>query len=384
VTIELVTGSPGAGKTTFAVATRIAVEAKRQIELDQDTCVKLGVDIGTKVMRRLVVAGIRGLTVEHERLPHILTRDATSPADVERWNSMLMEPDEKTGKPLASDTPQHQRLPGDPAVDVPCLMQNWWLWCKPGDLIVIDEAQFVMPRGVMGKKPPYWLQAFEIHRHYGVDFLLITQHPQLIDTTVRALVGMHRHVRSVMGSAVCMVYTWDHASNPERYNMANKGQFIRRKKHYKLFHSSAAHVKPPTSGRWGLIAAPMLLAAGLGGLAWKVSAFGGDKPMTPKAAAVSAPAASAPRPAPRSDGSALAGFMDAPKLSGCYAVRDVCQCFDEVGRVVRIAKSACEVSSRSYDGLVRWEPRKPVDESTLPKSPPPPGLASVAEAAAKH
>jgi hypothetical protein len=67
----------------------------------------------------------------------------------------------------------------------------------------------------------------EIHRHYGIDFLFITQHPQLLDTTIRALVGMHRHVRSVMGSPLCMVYVWDHASNPERFTQANKEKFIR-------------------------------------------------------------------------------------------------------------------------------------------------------------
>ncbi len=132
--------------------------------------------------------------------------------------------------------------------EAPACMQNGWLWCKPGDLIMIDEAQFVMPRGTLGRKPPYWLQAMEIHRHYGVDFLIVTQHPQLIDTTVRALVGLHRHVRSVMGSQLCMVYTWDHASNPERFSNATKSQFIRRKAHYKLFHSAATHIKPPQLG----------------------------------------------------------------------------------------------------------------------------------------
>ncbi len=115
-----------------------------------------------------------------------------------------------------ADTPKHQRLPGTPPQEVECLVQNWWLWCKPGDLIAVDEAQFLAPRGAMGRKPPYWIQALEIHRHYGVDFIIITQHPQLIDTTIRNLVGLHRHVRSVLGSPVCMVYVWDHASNPER------------------------------------------------------------------------------------------------------------------------------------------------------------------------
>ncbi|QAZ38212.1 hypothetical protein C1M51_01570 [Methylibium sp. Pch-M] len=140
---------------------------------------------------------------------------------------------------------------------------------------MIDEAQFVMPRGTLGRKPPYWLQAMEIHRHDGVDFLIITQHPRLIDTTVRALVGPHRHVRSVMGSPVCMVYAWEHASNPERFTNATKSQFIRRKSHYKLFHSAAAHVKPPTAGRSVVLIVPLLLAV-LGYKAWAF--YDGNKP----------------------------------------------------------------------------------------------------------
>lgn len=382
--IELITGSPGAGKTTFAVATRLAAEAKREIALDADSCVKLGKELGHKVTRRIVVAGIRGLVIEHERLPHMLTKDATSPAEVERWNAMQVETDPTTGKPLQSDTPVHQRLPDQPPVDCPALMQNWWLWCLPGDLIVIDEAQFVMPRATLGRKPPYWLQAMEIHRHYGVDFLIITQHPQLIDTTVRALVGLHRHVRSVMGSAVCMVYTWDHASNPERYHMANKGQFVRRAKHYKLFHSSIAHVKPPSAGRWGLIAAPMLLALGLGGLAWKVSAFGGDKPAKP-AASTTAPGAPASAPV-RLAGAYQrpAGFVDVPKLSGCYSVGERCECIDEVGARVRIEASMCKLSSSGYDGLVKWEPRKAQELPPTPVAPPQPAPTSPLPAISSH
>jgi zona occludens toxin (predicted ATPase) len=368
VTIELITGTPGAGKTTYAVATRLAVECKRQITLDTDTCLKLGLEVGSVVTRRIIVAGIRGLNLEHERIPHLLTKDSTPNKEVETWNAMKAD---------ASDEPVHGRLPDQPPVDVPAIMQNWWLWCKPGDMIVIDEAQFVMPRGSLGRKPPYWLQAMEIHRHYGVDFLIITQHPQLIDTTVRALVGLHRHIRSVMGSNVCMVYTWDHASNPERYSMASKASFVRKKKHFRLFHSSVAHVKPPSAGRWGLIVAPILLLVGLGGLAFKVNSFGGDKAPSDKAA-VSAPgaAASASAPGPKAQARPV-GFMDVPKLSGCFNTGDKCQCFDVDGRIVRIAASMCALSSRGFDGLVQWEPRKLIDDAQLPKLPPPPGMSAM-------
>jgi zona occludens toxin len=353
--IELITGTPGAGKTTYAVAARVAKEVGREIALEDETCIALGLEPGTKVKRRVVVAGIKGLVIEHERLPHLLTKDPSSPVEVAEWNRMQEVFDAATGKKLESDEPVHQRLSNEHPKDVPAIMQNWWLWCRPGDLIVIDEAQFVMPRGSLGRKPPYWLQAMEIHRHYGVDFLLITQHPQLIDTTVRALVGMHRHVRSVMGSPVCMVYSWDHASNPERYNMATKATFVRRLSHYALFRSAAAHVKAPSSGRWGLIAAPLLLAIGGVVMASKLSS-GGDGSTAVRGAA-SAPQAArmGKRPA-----SAPGMVLSAPPsgVRGCYAYRDKCQCIGELGQLVRVPVTVCEVSSRGFDGLVKWAPNQ--------------------------
>lgn len=65
------------------------------------------------------------MKLDHERLPHLLTRDATPVAEVLRWNAMIQEPDPATGKPIDTETPVHQRLPGDPGIDVPACMQNW-------------------------------------------------------------------------------------------------------------------------------------------------------------------------------------------------------------------------------------------------------------------
>lgn len=357
--IELITGAPGAGKTTYAVAKRLAVEAGKKIKTED----------GAEVERRLVCAGFRGLVVPHERLPHKLTGETTSTADVAKWNAL---------KPDLEDAPVHERLPGEPAQDVPAIVENWWLWCKPGDLIAIDEAQFVAPRGTMGRKPPLWIQKLEVHRHYGVDFLIVTQHPQLIDTTIRALVGLHRHVRAVMGSPVCMVYVWDYASNPERYTMANKTQFVRRRKHYALFHSSVAHVKPPSSGRWAVVVVPLLALVGFGGLAAKITGMvdkpkveakaGGPAPPRPRAPAhaLVAPPAASTRPA---------GFVDVPKLQGCWAQGERCECIGVDGRPVPVVLSMCRTSASSFGGLVQWEPRKFPDVEKLPESAPSSGAA---------
>jgi hypothetical protein len=237
-------------------------------------------------------------------------------------------------------------------------VQNWWLWCKPGDLIVVDEAQFVAPRGTLGRKPPYWVQSLEVHRHYGVDFIFITQHPGLIDAVIKALVGLHRHVRSVMGSPLCMVYVWDHASNPERFTLANKTMFRRRKSHYALFHSSVAHVKPPTAGRGALMLVPLLLLAGAF-LSWRLV----DKWSKPPAQAVAAVEVSKTTVGQGVGGvhpvsTRPKGFIDVPDLQGCYAVGDDCRCMDRSGRYVRIEVAMCKASASSFDGLIQWQPSK--------------------------
>lgn len=343
--IELITGSPGAGKTTFAVAVRVAAECGRQVVTED----------GDIVSRRVVVAGVRGLLLEHEVLPHRLTADEPTGEVVARYNAMRDD---------LPDTPVYQRLAGSaPDRECPCLVQNWWMWCKPGDLIVVDEVQFMAPRGSLGKKPPYWIEAMAVHRHYGVDFLIITQHPQLIDSFIRNLVGMHRHVRSMLGSALCTVYVWDHASNPERFSLANKGFFWRRAKHYRLFKSSVAHVKPPTSGRGMLMVLPVLVIGIWFGVSHMKSRFMGDG--VPLASAV---AASAARPALGGGAAAgsvrPAGYQDVPKVVGCYAVADLCTCVGERGRTVRVDRAMCLASASSYDGLVEWEPRK--DQPVVP------------------
>lgn len=351
MTIELITGTPGAGKTTFAVATRIAKEVGRKITLEDETCLELGLPLGSVVERRIVQAGIRGLNVEHERLPHILTGDATPAAEVAKWNAMQKE--EVDGRTVESETPAHQRLPRTPALDVPAIAQNWWLWCKPGDLIVIDEAQFMMPRGTLGRKPPYWLQAFEIHRHYGIDFLIITQHPQLIDTTIRALVGLHRHVRSVMGSPMCMVYVWDHASNPERFTLANKTTFLRKKAHYKLFHSSAAHVKPPSSGR-----SVVPIVVGLVLVAWFGLGYFKERFTTPLPDAHAATALPGSVSSPVGPASAPAAAV--PVVRGCWTVGPKCSCIGDQGQRLVLDEQSCRQSASGFDGLIKWEPSRAV------------------------
>lgn len=350
MTIQLITGTPGAGKTTYAVAEVIAKEIGRKIPLDNETCINLGLDLGTIVERRIVNAGVRGLKIEHERLPHILTRDRVLPSEVAYWNEMVSEVID--GKRVDTDQPVHQRLASDPPrEDIPAMVQNWWLWCKPGDLIVVDECQFVAPRGTLGRKPPYWIEALSIHRHYGVDFLLITQDVQGIDTFIRGKVGLHVHVRSVMGTSMCMVYTWDHCSNTERTSLANKKAWLRRKKHYALFHSSIAHVSPPTSGRIGLLGALVLLVGVLIGFPTFLGNLG--KKEDSGLAIAASPAHTSPASAPLTPAQPASDAM--PRIVGCIDAPGGGYCLDDKGGRVDIAPSVVAWNSRNMGGLIKHD-----------------------------
>ncbi|MFP3632058.1 zonular occludens toxin domain-containing protein, partial [Burkholderia sp. SIMBA_045] len=68
-------------------------------------------------------------------------------------------------------------------------IRKWWEHCQPNDLIVIDEVQRIWPPVSVSVKPTEDIEKLHVHRHFGVDFILITQHPQRLNKTIRDLVG---------------------------------------------------------------------------------------------------------------------------------------------------------------------------------------------------
>lgn len=65
-----------------------------------------------------------------------------------------------------------------------------WYEQPDGSVIVIDEAQRVFGNDGSRARPEK-VTRFETHRHQGLDIHLITQHPSLLCTPVRKLVGKH-------------------------------------------------------------------------------------------------------------------------------------------------------------------------------------------------
>lgn len=323
--IYLITGVPGSGKTLYAVSTLISKLMSEKIEAKD----------GTVIKRRLLVDGIPDLMVEHEPLPE------------------LYETVDDKGKTIwACD--------GDGIL-------TWPSWCKPGDLIVIDEVQrYWRPRG-LGVKPPDMIAALETHRHRGIDFVIISQGPMLIDQNVRRLVGRHQHVRRLFGMARAIIYDWDACSmDVHRTRTATTTTWAYPKAAYALYKSSDLHLKQRQKIPIWLV---LPVVAVLGLVAVAPTAFGvmrgamGGKGVGPDrmpVAAASAPGFGSPvssaapgsvnitasAPGVPASGAGLPGLnlVDQEKVifSGCIlSAKQECKCFNSKGKPVDVEDDVC-------------------------------------------
>lgn len=243
-------------------------------------------------------------------------------------------------------------------------LENWHTWAKPGDVILFDEVQEVWrPRG-LGSKVPECIAALETHRHMGVDIILITQHPMLVDPNIRRLVNQHLHLRRITRTCA-MVYEWDHCANPGMVKTCVSSRvWWHPKKAYSLYKSAQLHTK--TTARmpkvlWLGVAALAGLAYA-GPYAWnRISgSFGAGKPeATAKAPATPEPAfgqlqgpgplASAAPPEAGASAPEAAAFGASPSqgakparaYAGCSIFRGQCACYDDEARRVKVEPEIC-------------------------------------------
>lgn len=316
--LTLVTGTPGAGKTLLTVWELCRNVPGSFLEADSPV-VSHGVSYekGDRVPRHLF-SNIKGLLVEHT---HIAAAD----------------------------------------------LESWQTWAQAGDVIVFDEVQEVWrPRGLGVKVPPE-IAAIETHRHMGVDFVLVTQHPMLMDPNIRRLVNQHFHVRRITGRTA-MVYEWDHCENPGQTKGAiGTRVFFHKRAMYALFKSAQLHTKPkarmPAVAFVGLAALAALgyfgpeayqritgrfaKAAGLESPSAVVPGSAQDRANKIADALVSPPAVAGPArvpvaPSPLPGG--VGGQGQAAVLAGCVKLNTRCSCFNQFGLAFEVEAGVCESS----------------------------------------
>lgn len=147
-----------------------------------------------------------------------------------------------------------------------------WYKCPAGSIIVIDECQRVFRPRPAGKQVPESISRFETHRHEGFDVFLITQHPQLIDTNIRRLVGQHFHVIRKFGLQACTVNEWAscHEINKTNVLAAVKHHFKYPKESFGWYKSAEVHTHKRNIPMrvWFVVSIPVLLLV-LGFVFWQ-------------------------------------------------------------------------------------------------------------------
>ncbi|HHK5988458.1 zonular occludens toxin family protein [Neisseria sp. P0009.S008] len=187
--IILQTGVPGSGKTSSIVNMLMTDESYTHFT-DKD---------GVKKKRPLFVNGIPELKIEHEEL---------------------------------SD----EQIKSQPFQD----------FLPYGSLVIIDEAQRLMGTRSAASKVPPFIEALALHRHYGLDIVLITQHPSFLDSFVRKLVQRHMHVS--IKPVGRKLYEWnecvDQPDSSVNIARAIERTFVVPKKSFGMYKSAEVHTKP--------------------------------------------------------------------------------------------------------------------------------------------
>ena len=252
---------------------------------------------------------------------------------------------------------------------------DWTTTVPDGSVVVIDEVQNVWRPRSSGSRVPDHVSALETHRHKGLDFYIITQGPNLLDTNVRALCGRHVHLRDV-GFLGRWWYEWPECADQCRTTWKNaplKKKYALPKKIFGEYKSASLHVKPIRSfPKMFIVLALALLAVAF--MSWKIYSLIQDKvtPVAPPAAQTKNPPSGPPvlgtgrvtsglvdervdflprlydRPwtAPAYD--ALRVVVTMPIITSAICVNEVCQCFHQ--------SSLIDVNSQT---CLDWAVRRP-------------------------
>lgn len=242
-----------------------------------------------------------------------------------------------------------------------------WEEVPDGSLIIIDECQDLFPPRSSQSQAPAHISFFNTHRHRGIDIWLTTQHPKLIDFSVRALIGKHMHYRRLFGGNRATVYEWDACSdNLGGFKDAVKTFWSFPKDAYKFYKSAEVHTKQSFKlPRWLLIPlAGLALGAFFIPRAYTVltSAVTGKgiAASTPEKAgqggaaaspAIAGASAGHPLPAPAPPVQPPMTFASAPSVlpvpvfAGCIALKARCSCFDVAGQLLEKEPEFCETET---------------------------------------
>ena len=245
-------------------------------------------------------------------------------------------------------------------------------------ILIVDEAQRIFRPRMHGANTPSFVAALETHRHMGVDLVLVTQHPMLIDSNVRRLCGRHLHVVRKFGTKSATIHEWPRIKETCDKNREDSSShpFAYPAEVFALYKSAEAHThKMRIPWRLVLLFMLPLVLIALAYVAWNrlaPRAPGGeqlhDRPaksgsgLARGAAVALTPEEYVSQFQPRVQGLPhTAPIYDdvtkvtvAPYPAACVAAVDRCQCYTEQGTRVDVTPGVCaQIVERGF--FVAWK-----------------------------
>lgn len=244
-------------------------------------------------------------------------------------------------------------------------LHDWPNVVPDGALVVADEVQEAWrPRGP-GQKVPADIAALETHRHRGLDFIVLSQKPRLIDANVRSLCGRLVYLRD-QGILGRHWYEWNECPDQLNFKAAPiRKRYRLPKAAFSLYKSATLHIKPERSFPT-MLAVLAVAVVGFGYFGWRSYSTIGERAGWIKPGAA-APAAGASAPV-RSYGSRPRTLVEyqreaipvvpgrpetAPmydhlrqvvrmqRVIGGFCINGRCRCFDQDGGDPKIDALSC-------------------------------------------
>jgi zona occludens toxin len=120
-----------------------------------------------------------------------------------------------------------------------------WDTLPHGSVLIVDEAQYLMPTRDSRKSMPDWITKMSEHRHSGYDFIFISQSPMLLDAGFRRFVGKHTHIERVFGLESAKWLTWEKCVADVDDHFKKQEAVVKRvkfdKKYYGVYKSAEVH-----------------------------------------------------------------------------------------------------------------------------------------------
>ena len=160
-----------------------------------------------------------------------------------------------------------------------------WHTVPDGSIVVIDEAQRCFRPRHTSSAVPVHVEKLETHRHRGIDLYVVTQHPKLLDSNVRRLVGRHVHFVRAFGANAVTRHEWGEVKDdPQSRDDSIRSLVPYPVDAFSWYHSAEVHTHKRRLPRavWMLAVLPVLVGS-LGFVAWRSLPWGTDATKIPQA-----------------------------------------------------------------------------------------------------